>query len=104
MPAHQCVSPDHLETGRLAPVAEIALQRTGRRPSPSTVWRWCRRGTRAGLLPATFVYGCWCTTAAAFAAWLDAGTAATLRGRESSEDSSDRAGGDDEALRAAGLL
>lgn len=61
---------DLLGAGPLRPVSEIAMQATGRRPAPATTWRWCKLGTRRGVLPAVRVYGSWHTTAAAFRAWL----------------------------------
>lgn len=87
-----------LQTADLRPVSLIARDRLGKRPSPATVWRWCKRGVRGGVkLEAVNVSGSWHTTAEAFAEFLRRQTAQALAPRESE-------GATDEALEAAGLL
>ena len=79
---------------RLRPVVALVEELVGKRPSPSTCWRWARRGTqRAGRLPCVKVLGTLHTTRADLLKWLNAGT--TIPPREVASD---------EDLRAAGLL
>ncbi len=87
-------------SGTIEAVSVIAKRRTGKRPSPATVWRWCRKGVRGGSvrLQAVFHGGCWQTTPAAFDQFIADQTAAAF----SHDDTANEA--DDDALRAAGLL
>ena len=78
----------------LKPIADVAADRTGRRPSPSTQYRWIRTGG----LKASFVGGRWLCSPAAFDAFVAGQTAARLKPVESTPDASDA------ALAAAGLL
>lgn len=91
-----------LKTGTLEPVASVAQRKTGKRPPPATIWRWCRKGLRGGKvkLAAAFHGGSWCTTDAAFDAFIAAQTA-TQQMRHGSHAP---VGCDDDALRDAGLL
>src|SRR5436305_10674618 len=78
-----------LENDDLRPVAEIAKERTGKRPPPGTVWRWRLNGCHGEKLEMVLCSGCWCTTTAAFADWIrrqtDAAQAAcTAEGHEPS--------------------
>ena len=76
------------DTDDLRPVAQLMGDLTGRRPSPATIWRWCRRGTsRAGRLPGLTVYGQWHTTREALVDWL-------RRGSELPTPPTDDAGGE----------
>jgi len=87
-----------LETATdLRPVSLIARNLTGKRPSPSTVWRWVKRGNRGGKLDAVMIGGSWHTTPGAFAAFVSRQTAAAFT-ETSSVDASDA------TLAAAGLL
>lgn len=92
-----------LETGTLEPVGVVAKRRTGRRPGPSTIWRWCTQGLRGGRikLEACFHCGRWQTTEAAFARFLEAQTIAQRQAPPSKYVPSDIT---DEALAACGLL
>ena len=85
----------------LTPVATEAKRRTGKRPSPATVWRWCRRGCRGVRLEALNVFGQWHTTKEAFAAFIKGQTAAAL---ESDDSPAERSPATAEALRKAGVL
>ncbi|HWL11122.1 MAG TPA: DUF1580 domain-containing protein [Planctomicrobium sp.] len=88
-------------TGQIEAVSVIAKRRTGKRPSPATVWRWCRKGVRGGSvkLAAVFHGGCWQTTSEAFDQFLADQTAAALGERDEPEQTDS-----DAALIAAGLL
>ncbi|QDT34083.1 DUF1580 domain-containing protein [Thalassoglobus polymorphus] len=89
---------ENLLDGQLAHVATVALNRTGKKPSPATVWRWCKRGLRGGTIKLQAIYhsGYWQTTPEAFNAFLKAQTEAAKAGN--SGDATD------ESLKAAGLL
>lgn len=88
-----------LDRGQLARVSIIAERRTGRRPAPSTVWRWAQKGLRGGQvrLACLFHSGAWMTTPAAFEQFIADQT------RLQVETSSEHDVTDDE-LRAGGLL
>lgn len=90
-----------LETGTLEHVGVIAKRITGRRPTPSTIWRWCTQGLRGGRirLACAFHAGRWCTTEDAFRAFIEAQTQAQIECPPSKY-----AVASDAALRAAGLL
>lgn len=87
-------------TGQIEAVSIIAKRRTGKRPSPATVWRWCRKGVRGGAvkLQAVFHGGCWQTTPEAFDQFIADQTAAALCEHEESDNASDA------DLIGAGLL
>lgn len=89
-------------SGTIEAVSVIAKRRTGKRPSPATVWRWCRKGVRNGTvkLQAVFHSGCWQTTEAAFDQFIADQTAAALEDHVSPENNGDT----DAELIAAGLL
>lgn len=98
-----------LETDQVEPVDVIAKQVTGKRFAPSTKWRWIRKGIRAGgqriKLAAVFHAGTWCTTRAAFAAFIEAQTAAALAtDDEASDEPTERTPETARRLRDAGLL
>ncbi len=94
-----------LERDDLRPVAEIAQERTGKRPPPGTVWRWRLRGCHGAKLEAVFVHGRWCTTAEAFADFIRRQTAAAINAREASDvDSGERDEATDRRLKKAGLI
>ncbi len=86
-----------LETGTLEHVATVARRLTGVRPSPATIWRWCRKGLRSGTVKLDCVYhsGMWQTTDAAFQRFVDRQTESAL---------ATSGGASDEELEAAGLL
>jgi hypothetical protein len=88
-----------LESDTLEPVSAIAKARTGKRPAPSTIWRWVRKGCRGVRLEAIQHSSVWMTTPAAFADFLRRQTDHALGPRESADDESL-----DEALAAEGLL
>ena len=87
-------------SGTIEAVSVIANRRTGRRPSPATVWRWCRKGVRGGSvkLQAVFHGGCWQTTPEAFDQFIADQTAAALSLHDEPKDVTD------DELRNAGLL
>jgi hypothetical protein len=93
---------DSLLQGELAPIVSIAKARTGRRPSPATVWRWVRKGVCGGQVRLQAVYhsGKWLTTPDAFDQFIQDQTATALASSEPEkpEDTSDA------DLIAAGLL
>jgi len=92
---------DELLSGVLEHVATVAKRRTGHKPSPPTIWRWCRKGLKGGIrLQCVYHGGCWQTTDAAFDQFIAAQTAAAFAsdGEEHSDDTSDA------DLIAAGLL
>ena len=85
----------------LQPVAAVAAEITGARPSPATIWRWHAVGTAAlGRLPTVRIGGSVQTTDATFREWLQGAYAPLPAAAENVElpDASD------DALRAAGLL
>ena len=85
-----------LESASLRPVSLIARERTGKRPSPATVWRWCKKGIRGGVkLEAVNIFGSWHTTSEAFAEFLRAQTAVAM---------AEPSGCTDDELRSVGLL
>lgn len=90
-----------LPAGQFNRVPTIAQQRTSQRPSPATVWRWCKKGLRGGRIKLRAIYhsGQWHTTAEAFDEFLNAQTEAAFSQNEKPvEDVSDA------DLRAQGLL
>jgi hypothetical protein len=80
----------------LVPISVLAERLIGKRPSPATVWRWMRKGSRGSRLTATMVMGRWCCTDEQFKQFL-AGTSA-------SQPTAEPVAADDRALKAAGLL
>ncbi|WP_339743364.1 DUF1580 domain-containing protein [uncultured Rubinisphaera sp.] len=85
-------------SGELEHVMTVAKRRTGKRPHPSTVWRWCKKGVRGGSikLAAIFSGGYWQTTDAAFNKFLQDQTDAAF--------SQGDGGVSDAELRSAGLM
>ncbi|OAI56444.1 hypothetical protein AYO47_02065 [Planctomyces sp. SCGC AG-212-M04] len=62
------------------PVAQIAVELTGRRPAPATVWRLIHKGVRGGIkLQATMCFGVWMCSKEEFLAFLREQTAAALK-------------------------
>ncbi|MEX0784683.1 MAG: DUF1580 domain-containing protein [Dehalococcoidia bacterium] len=95
-------APIDLDTAEIRPVAQLAADLTGRRPSPATIWRWCRRGTRrAGRLPAVVAFGTWHTTAEAYRAWIQRGSEPTP---PQDDAAAERSPATERRLRKAGLL
>jgi len=90
--------PDIL-SGELSHVATIANKRTGKRPSPFTIMRWCKKGLRGGTIKLIAVWtgSYWATTPAAYDQFLAEQTAARMQSDEPESAS-------DDDLRAAGLL
>ena len=86
--------------GTLEHVASVAKRRTGKRPHPSSIWRWVKKGMRGGTikLPAIYHSGYWQTTDAAFDSFLQAQTEAAFADSETDGNVSD------DELKAAGLL
>lgn len=92
--------PAILQTGDLQPVAVVAKEVTGRRPSPPTVTRWIRSGVGGGVtLAAVYHVGKWMTNRAAFEQFIAAQTAARMSPKESDMDSAT-----DAELQSIGLL
>lgn len=85
--------------GTLEHVAVVAKRRTGKRPHPSSIWRWVKKGVRGGSIKLKAIYhsGYWQTTEAAFNAFLQAQTDAAM-------NQNDDGSVTDEELKAAGLL
>jgi hypothetical protein len=98
-PTHEAQSTLQLETDDLRPVTLVAERRTGKRPSPSTIYRWVRRGTRGGRLEAVHVHGAWHTTDAAFTDFIRRQTAAVLNTQPRATSDTDEA-----TLRSQRLL
>jgi hypothetical protein len=95
----------NLETDEIRPVSELCRRLTGRRPAPATVWRWVREGRHGVRLDAVHIQGHWQTSAAVFADFLRATSAAA---RREAPPAADAAVERDEAtarrLKRAGLL
>lgn len=62
----------------LIPIRQLAKERLGKSISPSCQWRWIRRGVRGVRLEAVQAMGVWCTTPAAFGAFISGQTRAAL--------------------------
>jgi len=95
------------ELDELRPVAEITKARTGRRPSPQTIWRWRIKGCHGVRLEAVLFGGTWCTTPTAFAAFIRGQTEAAMRRSRASVPASpspEREPATERQLRKAGLL
>jgi hypothetical protein len=96
------IADDDIETllsnGILELVVTIMVRLTGRRPHPSSLWRWTRRPGRGGPLPAQMIYGQWHSTEAAIREWLARKSAYQPR-RDAVTT-----GPSDDALRQRGLL
>ena len=94
-----------VERDELVPVRIIVKQRLGKAISAATLWRWVRKGCRGVRLEAVFVGGSWHTTAAAFAEFVRAQTAAAF-GNDKPAASSviERSEATKQKLIAAGLL
>lgn len=84
--------------GTLEHVAIVAKRRTGKRPHPSSIWRWVKKGVRGGSIKLRAIYhaGYWQTTDAAFDAFLQAQTQAAFAQSDGNVT--------DDELKAAGLL
>ncbi|MEX1230833.1 MAG: DUF1580 domain-containing protein [Planctomycetaceae bacterium] len=93
-----------LEHDDLRPVTVIAKERTGRRPSPGTVWRWRLKGCRGAKLESVLVNGCWCTTVAAFARFVRDQTDAANAACTAADISTERDEATTRRLKAAGLI
>lgn len=94
-----------LEQGELEPVNTICQRRLGKRVSPATIWRWTRKGVRGGIkLQASYACGCWCTTEAAFAWFIEAQTAERTGSYTGGDDPDERDPATERRLRAAGLV
>jgi hypothetical protein len=90
------------ENDTLVSVRELAKERLRKNISPSTIWRWVRKGCRGVRLEAVQVLGSWHSTPEAFAAFIAGQTAAALDGN--APIPSLRTPEKVERLRAAGLL
>lgn len=91
-------------TDTLIAVVDLATERTGRRPSPSTIWRWVRKGVNGVVLEAVKDGKSWRTTRAAWARFINGQTIATLKRKETQEPASGRSEETEQRLRAAGLI
>ncbi|MDB4731630.1 DUF1580 domain-containing protein [bacterium] len=96
--ATTCESEPDLLSGQLAHVATVAKRRTGKKPHPSSIWRWVKKGVRGGSIKLAAVYhmGCWQTTDAAFNEFLRQQTEAAHATADGNVSDAD--------LKAAGLL
>jgi hypothetical protein len=72
-----------LKCGKLEPIADVAQDYTGMRPSRCTNRRWVTKGTNGVKLAAVLYLDRWLTTRAAFEDFLARRTAAALKPRES---------------------
>jgi hypothetical protein len=94
-----------LENDVLLPIQDLCRERFGKRVSPTTIWRWVRKGSRGNKLEAVLICGRWHTSSEAFAAFLDRHSNADVvpephsRGRKPAVNDIT-----DEQLRALGLL
>lgn len=91
----------------LRPVNEIIKARLGKRISPATLWRWRLKGVNGVRFECIRVGGVWCTTATAFAQFLNAQTAnalAACTGGSSEDTPPERSPEKVRRLKAAGLL
>lgn len=93
-----------VENDDLIAVTAEAKRRTGKRPSPATVWRWVKKGVRGVRLEAVQLFGAWHTTRAAFGRFIAAQTAAALPIADSDDAPADRSPETAAKLKAAGLL
>lgn len=87
-----------LDAGKLEPVGEIMLRISGKRPHPSTVWRWNRRPGRGGPIPARMLFGALHSTESAVRSWL------ALKSEYVPRQAPASAGPTDAELRQRGLL
>lgn len=83
------------------PVQQICKRVIRKRVSPSTIWRWIRKGTKGGKLEAVFINGTWHCTAEQFADFINRQTKAKLDKPDGHDDCPDAS---DDDLRDAGLL
>lgn len=89
----------------LVTVASEAKRRTGKRPSPATVWRWTHKGCRGVLLKAVHCFGAWHTTREAFSEFIRDQSAAAMAASVFSDDApAERDEATAKKLRAAGVL
>ena len=88
----------NLLSGTLSHVAHVAKSKTGKKPSPATVWRWCKKGMRGGKIKLKAIYhsGYWQTTPEAFDEFLQRQTDYALA--KPKDDATDA------ELEAVGLL
>lgn len=89
-------------------VTSLAERATGHRPSPPTVWRWCKKGVKVGggrvRLEAVKVSGQWHTTPAAWAAFIQTQTDAALARHDDSDAPAERSARTERRLQDAGLV
>lgn len=71
----------------LRPIGDIAFEKTGKRPSPATQWRWLRRGCRGVVLNGSFIGGRWLTSEANFDAFIQGQTQKQLGESDSPDES-----------------
>ena len=92
-----------LLSGQLSPVSKVVETRTGKRPTPAAIWRWCRKGLRGGTIKLEAIHnsGTWMTTPAAYDDFLRRQTEAALA---ESGDAPEIPDVSDDDLRAEGLL
>lgn len=83
-----------------SPVSKVAQSRFGKRPSPTTIWRWVHRGVRGVKLQAVSFGGQWQCSESEFDAFVQAQTAAVLSDDAPAERDEVTA----KKLRAAGVL
>jgi hypothetical protein len=101
-PPPTCLSLIDPEHDDLIPARTLAKKRLGRDVSPACLWRWIRKGARGTKLECVQIMGVWCTTEAAWGAFVTGQTRAALGasrvapGPRTAEKAA--------RLRAAGLL
>ncbi len=92
---------EQIESGiQLRPVSQLCREMLGKRVSPSTVWRWVKRGNQGGAvkLQAVNVLGKWHCTTQQLADFFNANTVAAMDTAPPAEDITD------DQLVAQGLL
>ena len=104
MPEHTVPSgqqPSRIDPARddLIPLSEL-VKRLPRRPAPSTIHRWLRKGVHGVRLNAVFIGGIWMTTEGAWRRFVAEQTTARLSEKQTNEP---HAATDDE-LASAGLI
>lgn len=97
-----------LSKDRIEPVRDLVLESSGKRLSPSALWRWIRVGLLLGdsgerlRLEAVCISGTWYTSRAAWTEFISRQTAAALGAAQTS--SAERSPATEVALRKRKLL
>jgi len=92
-----------LETDDLVPINELCRRRLGRKVSPATLWRWRLKGIKGCRLECVYVAGNWCSTTAAFAAFIRQTTEAAATPAHDAQPA-ERSAATTRRLKTAGLI